>query len=104
MRLIVRALSPHLAPSDREYLARLRPSQVRRWVVARTHQLNERVASLSSVYNAAAPINRTLRTLPVELLKEIFANLTPSKSKCHRFKVLSICRLWRHLILRTSGY
>ncbi|RPD59309.1 hypothetical protein L227DRAFT_168532 [Lentinus tigrinus ALCF2SS1-6] len=100
--------TPHLTTSDKAYLSQIDLCQVQEWTAGRIHRLrarideiNKRISSLSSVYNAAAPINRTL---PVEIPKEIFANLTPSKFPGHSFKVLGICRLWRHLILHKPEY
>ncbi|TFK87704.1 hypothetical protein K466DRAFT_101725 [Polyporus arcularius HHB13444] len=65
--------------------------------MARIEELLERVRSLKALYNDAASINRTL---PNEILTEIFSRLRPSEWLGDSgLRLAHICRLWRRLLL-----
>ena len=73
------------------------PSQIQQWAVLKIDEYTNRIRSLKSVYNAGALVNRTL---PREVLGEIFANLHHrEESRDVELRYLHVCRLWRHLIL-----
>ncbi|RPD73635.1 hypothetical protein L226DRAFT_104752 [Lentinus tigrinus ALCF2SS1-7] len=62
----------------------------------------ERVRLLKTLYNDAAPINRTL---PKEILMEILGRLRPME--CRReegIKFLHVCRLWRQVLLAVPEF
>ncbi|RDX52895.1 hypothetical protein OH76DRAFT_1480486 [Lentinus brumalis] len=86
-----------LAAVEKAYLAGLDGPQVQSWAIARIEELLERVRSLKSLYNEAASINRTL---PNEILMEIFSKLRPSEWLGDSgLRLAHICRLWRRLLL-----
>ncbi len=61
-----------------------------------------RIRALRSVYNSAAPINRTL---PVELLMEIFSRVHPVDfSRRRGMFMLRICRFWTDVLYRTPQF
>ncbi|TFK91298.1 hypothetical protein K466DRAFT_596216 [Polyporus arcularius HHB13444] len=61
-----------------------------------------RIRALRSVYNSAAPINRTL---PVELLMEIFSHIHPVDfSRRRGMFMLRICRFWTDVLYRTPQF
>ncbi|RPD64455.1 hypothetical protein L226DRAFT_569890 [Lentinus tigrinus ALCF2SS1-7] len=98
-------LDSYLILQDRSHLASLKPSQVQQWTRAKIDELGvvdmNRIRSLSSVCNAAAPINRTLSH---DVLMEIFSHLEPSFERPGQLNVLHVCRLWRHLLLYSTAF
>ncbi|RDX52889.1 hypothetical protein OH76DRAFT_133243 [Lentinus brumalis] len=77
-------------------------TQLQRWAAAKIKEYKERIQSLKSVYNAGALINRKL---PREVLAEIFSHFHPGYDlHDQEIKLLGVCRLWRHLILRTPVF
>ncbi|RDX52880.1 hypothetical protein OH76DRAFT_132894 [Lentinus brumalis] len=95
------AFDAHLTAEDRSHLAGLDSRQVQRWTRMRIKELMNRVRSLSSVCNAAAPMNCTL---PPDVLLEVFSYLEPSFERCGQLNALHVCRLWRHLLLRSTSF
>ncbi|RPD59292.1 hypothetical protein L226DRAFT_614116 [Lentinus tigrinus ALCF2SS1-7] len=91
----------HLTPDDRSHLASLDPKQVHETTRIKIDELLNRVRSLSSVCNAAAPINRIL---PPDVLMGVFSYLEPSFRRPVMLNVLHVCRLWRHLLLRSTAF
>ncbi|KAI0689039.1 hypothetical protein C8T65DRAFT_834768 [Cerioporus squamosus] len=97
-------LNAHLSAEEKSLLADglVDASQLQRWAAAKIKEYKDRIQSLKSVYNAGAPINRKL---PREVFAEIFANLQPGECLHDgAIKYLGVCRLWRHLILRTPVF
>ncbi|KAI0713634.1 hypothetical protein C8Q76DRAFT_466923 [Earliella scabrosa] len=90
-----------LAPEDWTAVSQLGAAAVQSWIVARIDEYTTRIHALKSAYNAAAPINRTL---PAEILMEVFAQLQPSRLKNRGTSLLHVCRLWRSLLFRTPEF
>ncbi|TFK87700.1 hypothetical protein K466DRAFT_662814 [Polyporus arcularius HHB13444] len=98
------AFDANLSEEEKALLAEglVDSTQLQRWAAARIKEYKERIQSLKSVYNAGAPINRKL---PREVLAEIFSHFHPGYDLHDRdIKLLGVCRLWRHLILRTPAF
>ncbi len=91
----------HLTAEDRLHLASLEPHQVQQWTKAKTEEIIHRACSLRSVCNAMAPINRKL---PFEVLMEVFSHLEPSFQRQGQLNFLHVCRLWRHLLIRSATF
>ena len=98
------ALDAYLSTEEKVILSDLsvNPSQIQQWAVLKINEYTNRIRSLKSVYNAGALVNRTL---PREVLGEIFANLHHrEESRDVELRYLHVCRLWRHLIFRTPVF
>ncbi|TFK87689.1 hypothetical protein K466DRAFT_101486 [Polyporus arcularius HHB13444] len=95
------AFDTHLTAEDRLYLASLEPHQVQQWTKAKIEEIINRACSLRSVCNAMAPINRIL---PSEVLMEVFSHLEPSFQRQGQSNSLHVCRLWRHLLIRSATF
>ena len=98
------ALDAYLSTEEKVILSDLsvNPSQIQQWAVLKINEYTNRVRSLKSVYNAGALVNRTL---PREVLEEIFANLHHREEpRDVELRYLQVCRLWRHLIFRTPVF
>ncbi|RPD59291.1 hypothetical protein L227DRAFT_654282 [Lentinus tigrinus ALCF2SS1-6] len=95
------AFDSYLTAEDRNHLAFLAPEKVEEWTRAKIDELLNRVRSLYSVSNAAAFINRKL---PPEVLMEVFSHLKPSFERPGQLNILHVCRMWRHLLLRSTAF
>ncbi|RPD59302.1 hypothetical protein L226DRAFT_614125 [Lentinus tigrinus ALCF2SS1-7] len=98
------AFDTHLSAEEKTLLSDLlvESSRIQPWAVAKIKEYTNRIRSLKSVYNAGAPISRKL---PREVLAEIFVNLYHREYSWDvEIKYLHVCRLWRHLILRTPAF
>lgn len=95
----MQTVSTDLAPEDRVCLTGLNHVEAQRWSLARIEEYKARIRQLSSVYNAAAPINHYL---PPEVLMRIFGYLHPGSYRQLRY--LRVCRQWRDIMLRTPQF
>ncbi|KAI0689028.1 hypothetical protein C8T65DRAFT_746373 [Cerioporus squamosus] len=84
-----------------ELISPIYPHQVQQWTRAKIKELLDRARSLGSVCNAAAPINYSL---PPDVLLEVFGHLEPSFEQKGGLNFLHVCRLWRHLLLRSTAF
>ncbi|KAI0713646.1 hypothetical protein C8Q76DRAFT_467108 [Earliella scabrosa] len=89
-----------LADEDKAVLSQLDPSHIQDWAKARIQEYESRIHALRCMHNAAAPIHRTL---PTEVLMEVFGSVQAT-SRYRLFATLRVCRLWRHLVLRTPQF
>ncbi|KAI0806767.1 hypothetical protein C8Q74DRAFT_12589 [Fomes fomentarius] len=90
-----------LADEDIASLAELPdPSHRRAWAISRIEEYTKRIYALKSVYNAAAPVHRQL---PPEVLMVIFGEVK-TWHLAARLTLLGVCRLWRHVVLRTPAF
>ncbi|KAI0806788.1 hypothetical protein C8Q74DRAFT_1212926 [Fomes fomentarius] len=71
------------------------------WADTKIEEYSKRILALKSARNASAPINRKL---PPEVLMEVFSQMKPGRYGRQRFHILHVCRLWRHLVFRTSRF
>ena len=93
---------PVITYAEEVHLAGLEGPQVQTWAMKKIEECMKRIRFLGTLYNGAAPINRTL---PNEILMEIFGRLQPSV--CQRgkgLKYLHVCRLWRQLLLAVPEF
>ncbi|KAI0806794.1 hypothetical protein C8Q74DRAFT_1362384 [Fomes fomentarius] len=90
-----------LSSKDKSRLALLSPPQVPEWADPKIEKYSKRILALKSARNASVPINRRL---PPEVLMEVFSYMEPGSDGRQRFHILHVCRLWRHLVFRTSRF
>ena len=96
------SLEQGLRAEDKAHIALLTPFHVQDWASKKIEEYTELLRALKAVYNAAAPINRKS---PPELLVEVFSHLKPGSTVDRdTFVVLTVCRTWRSLVLRTSAF
>ncbi|KAI0737986.1 hypothetical protein C8Q80DRAFT_1276012 [Daedaleopsis nitida] len=93
--------SHHSVNEDDANLAKMHPALVQNWAMAQIDDCMQRIRYLKIAYNAAAPLHRTL---PAEVLMEIFGRLEPHTRAGKGTAYLHVCRLWRTLVLRTAEF
>ncbi|KAI0806789.1 hypothetical protein C8Q74DRAFT_13249 [Fomes fomentarius] len=96
------SLDNYLCAEDEVAIRELDSSRVQVWAWEKLEEYAKRIRGIKTLYNAAAPINRTL---PAEMLMEVFSKLRPGEPGAKRvLSCLHVCRLWRLLLLRTPDF